>query len=110
MGLETLNNGTSDYVRIYANKVPSTDITLKVLLETYTDSNIQAGDILASAVEYNNVSSYLIATNVQSAIDELNTNIGTNTTNIGNLENGTTNITYDNIIKWLNSNYSKRCY
>lgn len=101
LGLETLNNGTSDYVRIYANKVPSTDITLKVLLETYTDSNIQAGDILASAVEYNNVSSYLIATNVQSAIDELNTNIGTNTTNIGNLENGTTNITYDNIISGL---------
>lgn len=69
--LENITSGSDYGIRIYVNIVPSIDITLKVMLETYTDKVFNAGDISASNVTYDNTTSGLIATNVKTAIDEL---------------------------------------
>ena len=71
LGIEVIAVGENYYNRIFVDKVPSIDLTFKVLLETYTDSVVEAGIISASAVTYDNTTSGLIATNVNSAIDEL---------------------------------------
>lgn len=71
LALETILDGADYKVRLFANKVPSIDIVLKVNLINYTNEVFEAGEITANKIIYSNTISGLTAKEVQGAIDEL---------------------------------------
>jgi hypothetical protein len=89
LALETILDGTDYKVRLFANKVPSIDIVLKVNLINYTNEVFEAGEITANKIIYSNTTSGLIATDVQGAIDELEAKISTTQQSVSDLASTT---------------------